>query len=112
VFRGNDPRAEAMRQALAQMGPLAGRLAFAVHLEARVAAVIERVKPGRTLPPNVEIMAALLLDAVGFPREVFTPVFAAGRCAGWIAHALEQIKTGRMIRPGSKYVGPKFGTDA
>jgi citrate synthase len=105
VFRGNDPRAEAMRVALAAMGPLAGRLAFASRLETRVAAVIERVKPGRRLPPNVEIMAALLLDAVGFPREAFTPVFAVGRCAGWIAHALEQRKTGRMIRPTSKYVG-------
>lgn len=106
VFRGNDPRAEAMRLALAGMGPPAGRLAFAAHLEARVAAVMQRVKPGRTLPPNVEIMAALLLDAVGLPREFFTPVFAVGRCAGWIAHALEQRATGRMIRPTSKYVGP------
>ena len=105
VFRGNDPRAEAMRLALERMGPMVGRLAFASHVEARVAAVIERVRPGRTLPPNVEIMAALLLDAVGFPREAFTPVFAVGRCAGWIAHALEQRKTGRMIRPASKYVG-------
>jgi citrate synthase len=105
VFRGNDPRAEAMRQALARMGSLAKRLDFASHLESRVAAVIARIKPGRTLPPNVEIMAALLLDAVGFPREAFTPVFAVGRCAGWIAHALEQRKTGRMIRPTSKYVG-------
>jgi citrate synthase len=109
VFRGNDPRAEAMRLALGRMGPLAGRLAFAAHLEARVAAVIERLKPGRLLPPNVEIMAALLLDAVGFPRAAFTPVFAVGRCAGWIAHALEQRQTGRMIRPASKYVGPGIG---
>jgi citrate synthase len=85
---------------------MAKRLAFASHVESRVAAVIERVKPGRTLPPNVEIMAALLLDAVGFPREAFTPVFAVGRSAGWIAHALEQRRTGRMIRPASKYVGP------
>ncbi len=105
VFRGNDPRAEAMRLAMTRMGPMAGRLAFASHVEARVAAVIERVKPGRTLPPNVEIMAALLLDAVGFPRAAFTPVFAVGRCAGWIAHALEQQKNGRMIRPTSRYVG-------
>jgi citrate synthase len=105
VFRGNDPRAEAMRLALAAMGPMAGRLAFASVVEKGVAAAIERVKPGRKLPPNVEIMAALLLDAVGFPREAFTPVFAVGRCAGWIAHALEQGKTGRMIRPTSKYVG-------
>jgi citrate synthase len=106
VFRGNDPRAEAMRQALSRISPLAGRLEFASRVEARVAAVIERVKPGRTLPPNVEIMAALLLDAVGFPREAFTPVFAVGRCVGWIAHALEQAQTGRLIRPASKYVGP------
>jgi citrate synthase len=106
VFRGNDPRAEAIRRALAAMGPMAQRLAFASHLEQRVAAAVERVRPGRTLPPNVEIMAALLLDAVGFPREAFTPVFAVGRCAGWIAHALEQTKTGRMIRPASQYVGP------
>ena len=48
VFRGNDPRAEAMRSALSAMGPMAGRLAFASRVEARVAAVIERVKPGRT----------------------------------------------------------------
>jgi citrate synthase len=43
---------------------------------------------------------------VGFPREAFTPVFAVGRCVGWIAHALEQGQTGRLIRPTSKYVGP------
>jgi citrate synthase len=67
------------------------------------------VKPGRTLPPNVEIMAALLLDAVGIPRQGFTPVFAVGRSVGWIAHALEQRKTGRMIRPTSAYVGPPIG---
>jgi len=106
VFSGNDPRAEQMRIALDRMGPMAGRLAFARELQAAVAEAIERVKPGRKLPPNVEIMAALLLDAVGIPRQGFTPVFAVGRCAGWIAHALEQRKTGRMIRPTSAYVGP------
>jgi citrate synthase len=105
VFREIEPRAAEIRKALAAMGPMAGRLAFASRLEARVASAMDRVKPGRRLPPNVEIMAALVLDAVGFEREAFTPVFAVGRCAGWIAHALEQQKTGRMIRPTSKYVG-------
>lgn len=106
VFQGNDPRAEQMRLAMQKMGPMAGRLAFAVQLEPRVAAVVARVKPGRKLPPNVEIMAALLLDVVGFPREAFTPVFAICRTAGWLAHALEQQQTGRMYRPTSEYVGP------
>ena len=36
----------------------------------------------------------------------FTPVFAVSRCAGWLAHAMEQQRTGRMIRPTSRYVGP------
>jgi citrate synthase len=109
VFQGNDPRAEAMRRSIRAMGAEAGRLAFADRLEKAVAVAIERVKPGRTLPPNVEIMAALLLDAVGIPREAFTPVFAVGRSAGWLAHAMEQRKTGRMIRPTSAYVGPPIG---
>jgi citrate synthase len=106
VFRGNDPRAAAMRESLRALGPDAGRMALADRLEAAVAAAIERIKPGRTLPPNVEVMAALLLDAVGFKREAFTLVFAVGRGAGWLAHAMEQRKTGRMIRPTSAYVGP------
>ncbi len=106
VFHGNDPRAEAMRRSLRQMGPMAGRLSLAMKLEAAVAEAVERVKPGRKLPANVEIMAALLLDAVGIPRHGFTPVFAIGRSVGWIAHALEQQKTGRMIRPTSAYIGP------
>ena len=103
---GNDPRAAAMRVALQGMGAAAGRLEFAAQVEARVAAVVERVKPGRRLPANVEIMAALLLDAVGIPREAFTAVFATGRCPAWIAHALEQQQTGRMFRPEARYVGP------
>ncbi|MBN8873325.1 MAG: hypothetical protein J0H67_10855 [Rhodospirillales bacterium] len=109
VFRGNDPRAEAMRAALQRFGPAAARVAFAARLEQAVAKAIARVKPGRSLPPNVEVMAALLLDAVGFPRASFTPVFAVGRSAGWIAHALEQRAGGRMIRPSSEYVGPPVG---
>jgi citrate synthase len=109
VFHGNDPRAEAMRRSMRAMGPDAGRLAFADRLERAVAVAIERVKPNRRLPPNVEIMAALLLDAVGIPRDAFTLVFAVGRSAGWLAHAMEQQKTGRMIRPTSAYVGPPIG---
>jgi citrate synthase len=48
-----------------------------------------------------------LLDAVSIPRDAFTAIFAISRSAGWIAHALEQQNTGRMIRPASHYVGPK-----
>jgi citrate synthase len=107
VFRHGDPRAEELRKALTRLGPAAGRLAFAAEVERRVGAVSARMKPGRpALQPNVEINAALLLDAVGIPREAFTPVFAVSRCAGWLAHAMEQQRSGRLIRPSSAYIGP------
>ena len=109
VFRGNDPRVAAMRGVLDRMGPAADKLAFARKVEERVAAVVDRVKPGRRLPANVEISAALLLDAVGVPRDAFTAVFAIARAPSWIAHALEQQQTGRMFRPASRYVGPPVG---
>jgi citrate synthase len=55
---------------------------------------------------NVEFYTALLLEALGFPPDAFTAVFATGRMAGWLAHAREQRLTGRLIRPQSRYVGP------
>jgi citrate synthase len=112
VFRLGDPRALVLRTALEQLGaslgPGAGRLAFAAEVEVAVGAAFARLKPGRPpLQPNVEINAALLLDAVGLPRDAFMPVFAVARSAGWLAHAMEQQQTGRLIRPSSAYVGPR-----
>jgi citrate synthase len=106
---GNDPRSQAIRAALRRLGPQASRLAFANTVEQRLQAVLARVKPGRRLPANLEIAAALLLDALGFPREAFTAVFAVGRGPGWLAQAMEQAKTGRMYRPSAAYVGPPVG---
>jgi citrate synthase len=112
VFRNGDPRAEALRGALRRLDPSAGRLACAAEVERCVREVCARLKPGRPpLQPNVEINAALLLDAVGLPRAAFTPVFAVARCAGWLAHAMEQRKAGRLIRPSSVYVGPVPAAD-
>ncbi len=112
VFRLGDPRAAVLRTALERLaeklGPGAGRLAFAAEVERAVGAAFARLKPGRPpLQPNVEINAALLLDAVGLPRDAFTPVFAVARGAGWLAHAMEQQREGRLIRPSSAYVGPR-----
>ena len=68
--------------------------------------MLKRKKPDRPLKTNVEFYTAILLEALGFPHDAFTCVFAAGRMAGWIAHAREQVLSGRLIRPQSRYVGP------
>ena len=110
VYRVRDPRADALKAALKDLAADNGmdpdRLALAEAVEAAALAVLRRRKPDRPLETNVEFYTALLLEALGFPREAFTAVFATGRMAGWIAHAREQAATHRLIRPQSRYVGP------
>ena len=55
---------------------------------------------------NVDYWAAVLLDFADVPGEMMTPLFVCARTAGWSAHVLEQKRTGRLIRPSSKYAGP------
>lgn len=107
VFRIRDPRADVLRAAVASLNKSARRLAFASEVERAALSALARHKPGRSLQSNIEMNAALLLDAVGVPRDAFTQVFAITRCAGWIANALEQRNNGRMIRPASNYIGPR-----
>ena len=76
-------------------------------MERRALALLRLHRPGRALDTNVEFYTALLLDALGVPRDAMVSVFAMSRVAGWIAHALEQQRTGRIIRPASRYIGPE-----
>lgn len=110
IYRVRDPRADALKAALDRLGRSGSvdkdRLSLASAVEQSALAALARHKPDRPLATNVEFYTALLLDAVGFPRDAFTPVFATGRVAGWIAHAREQRLRGKLIRPKSLYVGP------
>ena len=109
IYRVRDPRADVLKTTLEQlMGDqeLPG-LDRAIAIEAIIRASLRRHKPDRVLDTNVEFYTALLLDALGFERSAFTAVFALGRALGWVAHALEQQATGRLIRPQSVYVGPQ-----
>jgi len=106
AFPNGDPRAALLAEALSKITRDNERIRFAADFERRALAAFARQKPGRTLRPNLELNAALLLDACGIPEAAFTPTFAVARVAGWLAHAMEQKQTGRMIRPKSRYVGP------
>ena len=106
VYRVRDPRADALKNALAKLPP-SPRLDLALAVEATALRLLKQKKPDRPLETNVEFFTALLLDSLGFPRDVFTAVFAMGRTGGWIAHAREQAISGRLIRPKSLYVGPR-----
>jgi len=111
MSRVREPRADALKGALkrlsAEGGVDAARFALAEAAEQAALAILREKKPDRPLETNVEFYTALLLEALGFGRESFTCVFAAGRTAGWLAHAREQVQKGRLIRPQSVYVGPE-----
>ena len=110
IYRVRDPRADALKGALGRLSAEGSvdtaRFELAEAAERAALAILREKKPGRALETNVEFYTALLLEALGFGRESFTCVFAAGRVSGWVAHAREQVKRGRLIRPQSVYVGP------
>ncbi len=106
IYRVRDPRADALKAAVRHLGAGSERLAFAEKAEQVALGVLRAAKPDRVLETNVEFYTAVLLEAVGFPPDAFTCVFAMGRTAGWIAHAREQQAHGRLIRPQSRYIGP------
>jgi citrate synthase len=104
IYRVRDPRADALKRALAGL-QRTERLALALAVEETALRLLRARKRDRPLETNVEFFTALLLDALGFPRDAFTAVFAMGRIAGWLAHAREQSLSGRLIRPKSHYTG-------
>lgn len=106
IYRVRDPRADMLKAAVRRLDPHAGRIRLAEAVEAAALALLADRYRNRKLETNVEFYTALLLDALGLPRDAFTAMFAVGRVAGWTAHALEQVRGGRLIRPESRYVGP------
>ncbi|NCC35334.1 MAG: citrate synthase, partial [Chloroflexia bacterium] len=66
----------------------------------------EIVQSERSLPVNVDFYSASVYYTLGIPIDLFTPIFAISRVAGWTAHVYEQYADNRLIRPESEYVGP------
>jgi len=113
VYKVRDPRADVLATAAERLFTRAGDMALyrlARDVEATALRLLEEAKPGRRLQTNVEFYTALLLHGLGLDTSLFTPTFAMSRVSGWIAHAAEQARAGRIIRPQSEYVGPRGRT--
>jgi citrate synthase len=110
VYRVRDPRAAVLEkqvERLSRAGRSTGRLQLARAVERAALGVLRTRYPHRPLHANVEFYTAVLLDTLGLPASLFTPTFAVGRASGWYAHIQEQRRTGRLIRPASRYVGER-----
>lgn len=105
VYRAEDPRARVLRRTARELG--SPRVEVAEALERAALEELAVRKPDRVLATNVEFWSAVVLDLAGVPPALFTPMFACARVAGWSAHILEQKRSGRLIRPTARYVGPE-----
>lgn len=105
VYRAEDPRARVLRRTARELD--APRFEVAEALEKAALAELRDRRPDRVLETNVEFWAAIVLDFAEVPPHLFTSMFTCARLAGWSAHILEQKKTGRLIRPSARYVGPR-----
>lgn len=86
----------------------------------RAAALLDRFKPPKPLmalqqavaevsaqPPNIDFALMAACETLSLPADAPFALFTVARCAGWIAHAIEQAATGALIRPRARYVGPE-----
>jgi 2-methylcitrate synthase len=108
VYKAGDPRAAILRGMAEEACRQSGQFKWfeiAVRLH-------ERIAKAKGLIPNVDFYSAPLFYSLGIPVDLFTPVIAAGRIAGWSANVVEQHDDNRLIRPRADYVGPKRRTYA
>jgi len=104
VYRAEDPRARVLRRVAKELG--APRYEVALALENAALAELRARRGDRVLETNVEFWAAIVLDFAEVPASMFTSMFTCARTAGWAAHILEQKRTGKLVRPSARYVGP------
>jgi citrate synthase len=104
VYRTEDPRATHLRQMSRDLGQRAGQPHW-YEMSQRIEAIVRSEKK---LYPNVDFYSASMYYVLGIPIELFTPIFAVSRVAGWTAHVLEQYANNRLIRPRAEYLGPDY----
>jgi citrate synthase len=104
VYKTEDPRATHLRRMSEQLGKDAGQpkwfeMSRAIELY---------INAEKKLNANVDFYSASTYATLGIDIDLFTPIFAVSRIAGWAAHVIEQLDDNRLIRPRAEYIGPEY----
>jgi 2-methylcitrate synthase/citrate synthase II len=101
-YKTGDPRAVIMTGLGAEMSEKLGDTRWY-----KTASIVEKVmQREKNILPNVDFPTAYIYYLMGLPIEIYTPIFALARVAGWTAHMIEQLDNNRLIRPKALYEGP------
>ena len=102
LYRAYDPRAVILKRISEELSTSGGEPDWYAITEATERTVLEE----KGLYPNVDLYSGSVYRYLGVPTDLFTPLFAASRVAGWAAHVLEQHADNKIIRPSAEYIGP------
>jgi citrate synthase len=104
VYHTEDPRATHLRQMSRDLGQSSGDPRWFEYSQK----IEDFVKGEKKLNANVDFYSASTYHVLGIEVDLFTPIFAVSRVAGWTAHVIEQLDDNRLIRPRADYVGPEY----
>jgi len=104
VYKTEDPRATHLRRMSEQLGKDSGdpkwfNMSRAIELY---------INQDKKLNANVDFYSASTYATLGIDIDLYTPIFAVSRIAGWTAHVIEQLDDNRLIRPRAEYIGPEY----
>ncbi len=104
VYKTEDPRATHLRRMSEQLGKDSGQpkwfdMSRAIELY---------INADKKLNANVDFYSASTYATLGIDIDLYTPIFAISRIAGWAAHVIEQLDDNRLIRPRAEYIGPEY----
>ena len=101
VYKVLDPRAPHLKRMAQKLTSELGETKW-IDMSERIA---EMMLERKNLNANVDFYSATVYYSLGIPTDLFTPLFAIARTAGWTAQVLEQLESNRLIRPRAKYIG-------
>jgi len=104
VYKTEDPRATHLRRMSEQLGKDSGQTKWFDYSRA----IELYIKAEKNLNANVDFYSASTYTMLGIDVDLFTPIFAISRVAGWAAHVIEQLDDNRLIRPRAEYIGPEY----
>jgi citrate synthase len=104
VYHTEDPRATFLRRMSEDLGKSSGNPKW-FEMSRKIEFYI---KAEKKLNANVDFYSASTYHTLGIDVDLFTPIFAISRIAGWAAHVIEQLDDNRLIRPRAEYIGPKY----
>lgn len=105
VYKTVDPRGEVLKRYISLLAEHDGIDKKTLEISRELEKIVNEKLSARGLHPNIDFYSGIVFRSIGIPTELFTPIFAMGRVAGWLAHWMEQLKSNRIYRPEQKYTG-------